>query len=661
MNRRLTAGTTADIVISLIPNVRLRRRQFGSHFLRRFFATIDAAICAIGRWLVQPPGTRVAVVTLMSIHAGLLAYSATRHGPTYLEPAFLASGLSQLHTGRFGLYDVNPPLPRVIAAMPVLAIGCKTDWHRYDDAPGARAEFAVGDDFLAANGDRACSLIVYARWSCIPFSLLGAYSAFRWATGLYGRCAGLLALSMWTLEPNLLAHAELVTPDCACWSAVIVAGYTFWLWLRCPSRWSLIIAGLALGFAQLTKLTCLALWGLWPVLWGLWLLIGRHDLRDVRRVFQKSCHLRNRLNQNSSLPTRSAPPLIGLVGILVLSVYVLNFGYFFEGTGRPLREYSFVSSAMTGLPVTGVPGNRFRVSCVGTIPIPLPAPYLRGIDLQLKDFESYEHLSYLRGQWSEGGWWYYYLYGLAVKVPCSVLLMAFLQAALVLIAPRRRMLGRDELVLLLPGLSIMLTCCLHPDLNDHLRYSFPALAVLVVWLGQWHSAARRLALRLNIAMRSHTRRFARVAPFFATLFLLLHLALSTLTTVPDQLSYFNEIAGGRSHGWRHLLGSSFDWGQDIMLLATDAKSNDWKIRHFVTDHRGKDFAAALGLPEHEEGAFDVFSIAYLQRVNPSLLKQLAAIQCRSPTPLYLRIRCDKYDALRELIIANADIAQRAKI
>src|SRR5438876_5097185 len=32
---------------------------------------------------------------------------------------------------------------------------------------------------------------------------------------------------------------------------------------------------------------------------------------------------------------------------------------------------------------------------------------------------------------------------------------------------------------------------------------------------------------------------------------------------PDYLAYFNEIAGGPRAGYRHLVDSSLDWGQDL--------------------------------------------------------------------------------------------------
>ncbi|MDX1970313.1 MAG: hypothetical protein SFV23_24295 [Planctomycetaceae bacterium] len=58
-------------------------------------------------WLVSPRGSAITVVLLLATQAGLLAYSATRHSPTFLEPAFLASGISHWQFGRFELYRVN--------------------------------------------------------------------------------------------------------------------------------------------------------------------------------------------------------------------------------------------------------------------------------------------------------------------------------------------------------------------------------------------------------------------------------------------------------------------------------------------------------------------------------------------------------------------------
>ena len=57
-------------------------------------------------------------------------------------------------------------------------------------------------------------------------------------------------------------------------------------------------------------------------------------------------------------------------------------------------------------------------------------------------------------------------------------------------------------------------------------------------------------------------------------------AFSSLRNHPHSIAYFNEVAGGPGNGWRHMLGSSFDWGQDwLQLLArTEAAGLTEKCR-----------------------------------------------------------------------------------
>src|SRR5258708_39718472 len=156
---------------------------------------------------------RVIVTLLLCVQLGLLAFSATRHSPTDLEPALLASGISHWKYNRFELYRVNPPFVRMVAALPVLAVGRDMKWRRFRDSPGSRVEYLVGHDFVQANGADSIKLFCYARWACIPFNLIGAYFAYLWAKSLYGTGAGFVTLILFIFEPNLLAHGELITPD----------------------------------------------------------------------------------------------------------------------------------------------------------------------------------------------------------------------------------------------------------------------------------------------------------------------------------------------------------------------------------------------------------------------------------------------------------------
>jgi len=181
--------------------------------------------------------TRGWILGVLAVHVALLAWGAARHSPTWDEPAHLVAGISHWQIGSFALYRVNPPLIRSVAALPVLVAGPRTDWSGYSGAPGARSEFVIHRDFIALNAQSLCWYHTLARWACIPFSLLGAWICRWWARDLYGPAAGDLAMVLWCFCPNVLANAQLITPDAGATALGAAAAYCFWRWLRAPS-WS---------------------------------------------------------------------------------------------------------------------------------------------------------------------------------------------------------------------------------------------------------------------------------------------------------------------------------------------------------------------------------------------------------------------------------------
>lgn len=445
-----------------------------------------------------------AVIGLLVVHAGLLVYSATRHSPTMLEPALLASGLSHWEFGRFELYRVNPPLVRMIAALPVMAAGYESDWTGFYESPGARAEFPLGSDFIAANGERSIWLFTIARWACIPFSLIGGLFAFAYSRELWkSDGAGLLTLTLWCFEPNILAHAELITNDVACTAFGLGATWLFWRWLKQPTWSRAALAGLVLGLAELTKSSWLMLFALWPLLAIIWWIANRR--RAVRRQPTDTTPG----GTPSALNSQPSPlnSLAQLTVLLALAIYLLNFGYAFDGTFTRLKEFDFISTSLTGLEESGDVGNRFRDSWLGELPVPFPKQYILGLDTQKHDFESWGRPSYLRGEWKEGGWWYYYLYGLWVKVPHGVqllVLMAFLYPVWRWLMERRERRVQspepqrptpttaldsgpstlDSLTLLTPGLALFMLVSSQTEMNEHFRYVLPTIGTLLVYAGR---------------------------------------------------------------------------------------------------------------------------------------------------------------------------------
>jgi predicted esterase/4-amino-4-deoxy-L-arabinose transferase-like glycosyltransferase len=484
-------------------------------------------------------GRCIVAVTLVSIQTGLLAWGAWRQSPTYNEAADLVAGISHWQLGNFDVYCVNPPLTRLVATLPVLADRPKTDWRGFHDAPGARPEFPLGKDFLSANGARSLWLCTLARWACIPFSWLGAWICYRWAGELYGSTAGLLALTLWCFCPNLLAHAQLATPDAGAAAFGVAAAYVFWRWLKTPNWTWTFVAGGALGLAELTKFTWLILFALWPILWIVWRLGDAFDRGNLRTWLRQS---------------------LQLVLILALAVYVVNLGYGFDGSFQRLDKFEFVSESLRSRGADAeraLIGNRFRASWLGSLPVPLPKDFVIGVDLQKKDLEHFDKPSYLRGQFRESGWWYYYLYAAGIKVPLGTWLLFVLSCAAPFLPSGGRARWRDSLVILVPPVVVFALVSSQTGLNQHFRYALPAFPFALIWISRVACVftSRRAWLK-NLVAGALTWSVA-----------------SSLWIYPHSLSYFNELVGGPNGGSAHLLGSNVDWCQDLIFL------KDWLAAH----------------------------------------------------------------------------------
>lgn len=501
----------------------------------------------------------------LTVHVVLLIWGALVHSPSVDEVGHMAAGVSHFHYGKFDLYRVNPPLVRMVATLPVVLSQPETDWRSYSDVPAARPEFSCGQAFIEQNGSRSIWLFAIARMACIPFSLLGAWMCYLWGRDLYGEVAGRLACILWCFSPTIIGQAQMITPDTAATAAGLAAAYWFRQWLRWPNYRNASLAGAVLGLTLLTKSTWIILYALWPALWIAW-----HTMKS------------NRSQIDTAKATDKRSEVLQVAYLLVVATYVLNVGYLFERSFERLGDLKFISHTLTGettVPVNGA--NRFSTTWCGAIPVPVPANYLLGIDVQKHDFER-GFRSYLRGEWKHGGWWYYYLYAWFIKEPLAIwclaffaLLAAFRRARLE-IAGRLRGYGpsnaasvsiRDQLILYGPAVVVLVLVSSQTGFNHHLRYILPCVPALYIWLGS-------ITCHWTILPSQPDGRNAAITPSTPKDFLsplvvggcLLWFVVSSLAYAPHQLSYFNELVGGPAAGGWHLENSNLDWGQDLPTL-----------------------------------------------------------------------------------------------
>ncbi len=473
-------------------------------------------------------------VAMVVIHAGIASWESFIQSPNANEVAHLISGISHWELGRFELYRGNPPLVRMVAALPAVIFGCETDWSLYSNLPGSRSEFGMVPKFVESNGVWSYRYIILGRLMLIPFSCLGAWACFCWADELYGRPCAMLATALWCFSPNELALASFMSPDGVASSLGVVAGYSFWRWLVRPTWGRSAIAGALLGLALLTKLTWVTLLVLWPV-------IGMISL--LRRFPQDH-------------PLGRGQQAAQLLLCLVMGLHVLNMGYLYDGSFSSLGSFKFVSHALTGSERGSLPngwGNRFERTVVGHIPVPVPEQFVLGFDIQKADFDM-PRRTYLRGQMYEHGLWYYYLYAFAVKTPLGIVLIGLVAS---LNTKGVQAFARMAWILPIHFLFFVGIVSAEISWNAHLRYALPALPFFLIWTaraGQVLVTGQKVLSSLLI-----------VGIVWAT--------GSSLRYVPHSLSYFNELAGGPEAGHFHLIDSNVDWGQDLFLL------QDWLAEH----------------------------------------------------------------------------------
>src|SRR5438094_241796 len=225
----------------------------------------------------------------------------------------------------------------------------------------------------------------------------------------------------------------------------------------------------------------------------------------------------------------------------------------------------------------------------------LPEAYLYGLAYMRKYAAT--RAAFLNGRHSWVGWPSFFPYSLVVKTPLWLLGLVLAGAAGAILcrpggaarepARVRRNLYRTAPLWVLLGVYWASAIASHLNIGHrHLLPTYPAMLVLAGGLAVWLEAGGRAA-RLLIAAAA------------------LAYAVESALTWPNYLAYFNQLVGGPRHGYRHLVDSSLDWGQDLPGLARWLERNvpsgiPVYLSYFGTGNPDYDHIRAKRLP----GFFD---------------------------------------------------------
>jgi hypothetical protein len=423
------------------------------------------------------------------------------------ETTHLPAGYLHLKLGDYRINSEHPPLVKMLAALPLLFVDVKLpqteQWSTWRDA----------QRFLYQEND-ADRLLFIGRVAVLPLALLLACVIFSWTRQLFGREAAAFALLLYTFEPNVLANAGLVHTDfgAACFTFLTI--YCFFRLVQRVSISRLVFTGFALGLALATKFSTLTLI---PIL--ILLAIGTASLPgriELRLKGVSHAHLTSRKRKLLLL-------LVAMIAIGLLAYATVWAAYRFR--------YDWITP----------PSSRSSGPWWDAL---LPRAYLQGLaDL----FISRRRPAFLMGEISADGWWYYFIVTFLLKSPLPLLLLlAFSSLAI----PQWWRKNPVSLLFVLVPVAVHFGIASASRFNighRHILPIYPFLFVVAGSLVPWVRQQRAL-LKGGVGL------------------LIAWYIVSSLSIFPHYLAYFNELAGGPENGYKYLIDSNLDWGQDLKGL-----------------------------------------------------------------------------------------------
>ncbi len=412
-------------------------------------------------------------LTLLLILGGcLLSLAATWHRtPTLDEPRHLQMGRQVLMEGSWARFDNSKMPVNALNALPTLVTGPPRD----------------GDPQLSHRD------WFWPRAPQVLWLASSALLAAAWARRLFGERAGLVAAGFVVLDPNLQAHAGLVTTDMPCAFFVLAACYACWRALEGGRLRQWALAGAVLGLAQAAKFTAVFLV---PIL-GLALPLAA--LWRWRR----------------GLPRSLGPRRLAVY--LLAAGLALNAAYGFEGCCTPARDIAWRSRLLAPMAELA-------------LPLPLPRPWVEGLDWVRSDDEHGSGNIYSEGRYTAQGQGDHYLRAASRKFPLPLLLLG----PLALLWPRRQ--GRASLLLTWPVLFLAAWFSLAFNFQIGTRYLLPIVPLLAVSIA-----------RLPLTLGALGAALCFVSGWF---------------WFPHGLSYQNERLRDPVEAWQHLGDSDLEWGQN---------------------------------------------------------------------------------------------------
>jgi len=476
------------------------------------------------------------------------------------EVPHIAAGYSYLTQQRYWLNPEHPPLVKDLAAIPLLFFNLNFPKDKLQ-------EDITGWDFLYHSGNNPDQIIFWARIPMIFVLIFLGWFVFRWTRELVGNLPALLVLFLFSFSPNFLAHGGLVTTDVGATLGFVLAIYFYLKFLKNPTIKNTILSGISLGAALLLKFFDTLLIPFFGFIFLIFIFLRLKEI-NWKDYFKK----------------------ILFIGLIAVSVIWLIYQFHLFNYSQE-EQLSDIKSYLSYYPNT----TFFNNITLWLVQIPILRPfaqYLFGfIIIYSKVVTAYAWPTYLLGLITNHGFVYYFPVLYLIKNPLALhflTLIAFLTAWRFLEIKSLKEWLNDHFTefSITTFIIIYLIIAISSKSNIGIRHilpTFPFIYILVsIGIKNWID-------------RTKTPNVKKIA-VFSVIILLAWYGVSSIVSFPYYLSYFNELAGGPKGGYKYVVDSNVDAGQDLLRLVKwvekqginkiyiDYFSDDWRTGKSITQY-----------------------------------------------------------------------------
>lgn len=356
-------------------------------------------------------------------------------------------------------------------------------------------------------------MLNYARLTNILILVILAIVVYLITNKYYGFKAGIFSLILLCFNPEILAHARLITFDLALAFFIFIYIVFFSTFLINDNNKfrSILLLGVIFGFTLSTKYNAIILIPL------SFIICCVYGFFIKRKFFLRK--------------------IIQYLQSLLIAFFIVNLVYAFQGSLK--IPQIFYSKQFQSINNNLILRNLLYV---------LPEPYLQGADWQLNESQKLWYWNFFKQQKSQKAFLDFYSLTFIYKTPIPLLVLIIIAFGLMIFKKYSKSVLLDIILLIIIG-YFFLHFSFFNNLNIGFRYLlfiYPLLIFFVAKTVAYNFQNNKINITYKLILG----------------FLIVWNIFSLLKIHPYYLAYANELIGGPKNAWKYWSDSTLDWGQD---------------------------------------------------------------------------------------------------